>query len=152
MSTPSLRKYVEEHGGTVRDSKDGISVEFPEPTPEAIKAAAAEIEAAVERAAEYGTRCIRLWRERGEGWHAAESREEHPGFWYVCQIDEQTGRPIGCECAAIHVCHHLGAAISDWRQRVGYAANGDAALAAWEETLRRVRESRPSAMVEEAWT
>ena len=91
-----------------------------------------------------------MWRERGEGWYAAVSREEHPGFWYVGQIDELTGQPVGDECVASHVCHHLGAMVAEWRLRRDYEANGAAALAGWTETLNALpRQKRP---IEEDWT
>ena len=148
MSTPSIRKYIEAQGGSVHDTHDGLAVDFPAPT----TSAATEVEAAVARAVAFGTRCLPLWRERGTGWYVAESHEEHPGCWYVCQIDERTGQPVGCECIASHVCHHLGAAISGWRERHGWGANEAEVLAAWHESLDRIAAAKAEGVQQEKWT
>ncbi|MBU6430673.1 MAG: hypothetical protein KGR26_16765, partial [Cyanobacteria bacterium REEB65] len=141
----------EAQGGTVQDTHDGYAVTFPEePQAEALRADAREIEAAVERAREAHIATHRLWRERGDGWYTAESRDTHPGFWWLCQIDERTGRPLGCECPASHVCWHLGGAIGEWRQRHDYETNGAAALTEWQETLDRIHRERPTVQ-EEQW-
>lgn len=148
MSTPSIRKLIEEQGGTVRDTADGIAYE----PPTAPKADAKEIEAAVERAKEYGTVVMPVWRERGDGWYVADSHADHPGYWYLLQIDEHTGQPVKCECVAAQACHHLGAAIRRWRERVGWAQNEEDVLSPWRETLARVQANRPHRMAEEQWT
>lgn len=152
MSTPALRRYIESQGGSVQDTHDGLAVTFPEPA----RASAREVEAAVERAREFGTRVLPVWRERGPGWFVAESLRQHPGWVYLCQIDMTTGQPIRCECIAgatgtTPVCHHLGAAIRDWRKDVGYEANGAAVLADWKATLAAINERR-TAPQEEEWT
>lgn len=155
------RRFIQEHGGVITENRDGYAVEFPDGPEESgaaefdgdsrTTAAAAEVEAAVQRAREYGTPCIRLWEAHGTGWYAAASRETHPGFWWRCQIDEETGRPLRCRCDASVVCHHLGAAILCHRERIGYEANGADALAAWEETVARINTSKGACIEEEEW-
>ena len=150
MSTPSIRRLIEAQGGTVQDTHDGYAVSFPEePQAEPMHATGKDIEEAVQRAKDFGTTVARLWRERGDGWYAASSHEEHLGFSYVCQIDERTGRPRGCECCATVTCHHLGAAIAEFRRRVGWEENDAAVLAEWEQLLSRAQRISPQ---EEQWT
>lgn len=152
--TQADREYIEGQGGVIMDTRDGYAVDFPaqeqaEPPVQHVDAKA--IEAAVARAAEYGTHVVPVWRSRGEGWYVAESHAEHPGWWYLCQIDARNGQPVGCECVSSYLCHHLGAAISVWREQVNYEANGATVAAEWEATRARVRADAPSEMKEEAW-
>lgn len=134
--TARKRRDIEAAGGVVTETRDGYAVDFPGRDVLAEAEAdfggdiSEQIERAVERAKEYGTEHVRLWRERGAGWYACTSHEEHPGYSYICQIDERTGRPLSCACDAVVVCHHLGRACWDWRQRVGWYESDAAVQAA----------------------
>ncbi len=150
--TSAEREAIEHRGGVIRDNKQGYEVLWPDKPQLSSGFAAKDVEAAITRAREYGTTFIRLWRERGDGWYAATSHAEHPGYSYVCRIDERTGQPISCECIAnAGCCHHLGAVVAAWREQSGWVANDEAILAAWEETLRMVCQRMPSRMQTEEW-
>lgn len=151
MSKPrALDAFIEAQGGEIRYGHDGKSVEFPE---RAARSAVKEDELAraIQRAAEFGTTVVRLWRERGEGWYAASSHEEHPGFSYICQIDEQTGQPVSCGCDASVVCHHLGACIADWRSRGKWAENDQRTQAIWHDMTAESAVRARRGVAEEAW-
>ncbi|MDE2105000.1 MAG: hypothetical protein KGL39_47620 [Patescibacteria group bacterium] len=148
----ALDAFIRENGGVITETSDGRAVDFPgreqEPAEEEPQRYNADqIERAIERAKEYGTTIVPLWRPRGDGYYAASSHAEHPGCAYVCRIDETTGTPISCECAAGTgsgvCCHHLGAAIALFRERVGWYRSEAVVGDMWEETLRRLKACRP---------
>ncbi len=146
------REFIEAHGGVVSDTPDGYAVTYTRR--EAPAFTAKDIEAAIARAREYGTTVAPVWRPRGTGYYVATSHAEHPGWVYLVHIDEDKGQPLSCECIAGQaglVCHHAAACLIKWREQSGWVANDEAILAAWEETLRLVRQRMPSRLEEEAW-
>lgn len=155
----NLARFKREHGARERRTSDGHLTDFPgrEPVPVNEETTpfggnlGEQIDRAIARAKEYATVYVPLWRERGAGWGVSSSHEDHPGFSYINQLDELTGMPIKCECSAVVVCHHLGAAIEAYRRRCGWYGNDIPVLEAWQATLDALRAGRAARHEEEEW-